>query len=242
MELLITDKVIDERIDINAYGASFLSYSLEDTEPTVTTYRYGQMVYTGYSKTVTNDANLTVQILFSGRRISDLLDSYNKLTAHLYNCSLKFSQEKDKVYACILKKYSHEFNNATSLTATYEFTAGKYSDETNVIIFATKTTLNIGGALPTPINLYIKRRDGNISDTTILSDIVINGCQFSGITFEGSLFIDSYKRLIINNGTNLATNIDFMKFPEGIGEVVIDMGNNVLNDFEITASYKARWI
>lgn len=242
-EITITDLLTGESIDVRDYDASLLSYSVDDGEPTVSTWRTKAMTSTGYAETTPQDATLTIELTFTGNSQKRIIDNYHAIIRHLYHSKIKFSQENDKDYFCILKKYSHAFNNLVNMTATIELSCGKYSDETTVkIVPGTENIINVGGALKTPVNIYIQTTSGTTTSLIVnVNGYTIKGKSVSKSVPNSSMEINSWDKLILVDGSELCTS-PVVYFPIVLGKMTITITANDNSSVTAYATYRERWI
>lgn len=220
-----------KRINPLLYKCELQSYVEIESDPEVITYRSTRAIQTLYVDTRENPAILKIELLFYGKSQDEIKENAARLRTKLFNCEIEFSNERDKIYYCILNKSSHEFYSHDIASYTFEFSFDKFSSRKYIKIPNNKFEIIVGGAKETPISFDIYAKEQ-------IENIHVNGFVIKSLSKGYILHIDSDKCLITANDVLHTKYVDFIEFPMALGKYEINYDSNKV---DITVSYRERW-
>lgn len=220
-----------KRINPSLYKCELQSHLEIESKPDVITYKSARAIQTLYVNTIENSDTLEIELLFYGKNQDEIKENAARLRIKLFNCEIELSDERDKVYHCILNSSSHEFHSQDTATYTFEFSFEKFSRRKYIKIPNNKFEIVVGGAKETPISFDIYAREQ-------IENIHINDFTIKFLAKGYVLHIDSDKCLITANGVLHTRYVDFIEFPMAIGKYEVTCDSD---EVDVTVSYRERW-
>lgn len=220
-----------KRINPSLFKCELQSHMEIESDLEVITYRSARAIQTLYVDTRENSDTLKIELLFYGKNQDEIKENAARLRAKLFNCEIELSDERDKVYHCILNRSSHEFYSLDTASYVFEFSFEKFSRRKYIKIPNNKSEIIIGGAKETPVSFDIYAKEQ-------IENIHINDFTIKFLAKGYTLHIDSDKCLITANGVLHTRYVDFMEFPMAIGKYEVTCDSN---EVDVTVSYRERW-
>lgn len=218
------------RINTRLYNCELQSYIEIENAPEIITFKSSKSIQTMYIDTREKPDTLKIELLFYGKNQDEIKENAARLKPHLFNCEIKFNNERDKIYYCIYRRMDHEFHSIDCATYTFEFDFEKFSSR-RYIKADSKYQIYVGGAKETPISFKIHAKEK-------IENVHINGFTIKLLPKGYTLHIDSDKCLITANGVLHSKYVDFTEFPRAVGNYSIDCDSE---NVDIIVSYRERW-